>query len=76
LAFTVHVKLAVPLAPVESLAVTTTDDKPDVVGVPVISPDELIDSPAGKPVAEYVRERPPESVPEICRLTAVPTVVV
>ena len=47
----VQVKLAVPFAPVVSVAVTVTDEVPDAVGVPEIRPDELIDSPAGRPVA-------------------------
>ena len=51
-ALTVQLNEAVPLAPVVSLAVTVTDDVPAVVGVPEISPvEELIDSPAGRPVA-------------------------
>jgi hypothetical protein len=41
-----------PDAPVVSVAFTVTLDVPAVVGVPEISPvDELIDSPAGRPVA-------------------------
>ncbi len=49
---TAHVKLAVPLAPVVSVAVTVTLLDPAVVGVPEISPvEELIDRPAGKPEA-------------------------
>ena len=51
-AFTVQLKVAVPAAPVVSVAVTVTLDEPAVVGVPVIRPDEeLMDSPAGRPVA-------------------------
>ena len=50
--FTVQVNEAVPSAPVVSVAVTVTLDVPAVVGVPEISPvEELIDSPAGRPVA-------------------------
>src|SRR5262249_41381949 len=47
-----------------------------VVGVPEISPvPELIDRPAGRPVAPYVSVCPDaESVACICRLTAGPTV--
>ena len=41
-----------PLAPVLSLAVTVTELEAAVVGVPVIRPEELIDRPAGRPVAE------------------------
>ena len=49
---TVQVKVADPDAPVVSVAVTVTVDVPAVVGVPEISPDEeLMDSPAGSPVA-------------------------
>ena len=41
-----------PDAPVLSLAVTVTQDVPAAVGVPEISPvEELIDRPAGSPVA-------------------------
>ena len=48
----VQVKAAVPLAPVVSVAVTVTLEVAAVVGVPEISPVvELIDSPAGRPVA-------------------------
>ncbi len=52
LVLTVQLNEAVPEAPVPSLAVTVTVDEPAVVGVPVIRPDELMDSPAGRPVAE------------------------
>jgi len=56
---TVHVNDALPEVPVVSLAVTVTLLDPTVVGVPLISPLELlIDRPAGSPVAEYVRVWP------------------
>ena len=43
---------AVPEAPVVSVAVTVTAELPDAVGVPEITPVEvLIDRPAGRPVA-------------------------
>jgi hypothetical protein len=74
--FTVQVKLADPLAPVESVALTVTRSAPAVVGAPDIRPEELIESPAGRPVEENVRLAPPESVADICRLTDDPTVVV
>jgi len=49
---TVQVKEVDPDAPVVSVAVTVTVDVPAVVGVPEIRPDEeLMDSPAGSPVA-------------------------
>ena len=49
---TVQVNDAVPDGPVESVAVTVTDEVPAVVGVPEIRPVEaLIDRPAGSPVA-------------------------
>ena len=49
---TVQVKLALPAAPVVSVAVTVTLELPAVVGVPEIRPvEELIDSPAGRPEA-------------------------
>ena len=52
LAFSVQVKVAVPDAPVVSVAVTVTDELPTVVGVPVIRPVlALMLSPAGRPVA-------------------------
>jgi hypothetical protein len=77
-ALTVQVKEALPLAPVESVAVTVTEDEPEAVGVPEIRPvDELIDKPAGSPLAEYVNVWPEvESLAETCRLAAVPTVAV
>jgi hypothetical protein len=65
-----------PDAPVESFAVTVTFEVPALVGVPEIRPDELIDNPAGKPDAEYVKVCPAaESVACTCSpLIAVPTV--
>ena len=48
---TVQPNVVEPLAGPEE-AVTVTVEVPAVVGVPVISPEELIDSPAGRPVAE------------------------
>jgi hypothetical protein len=62
---------------VVSVAVTVTLAAPAVVGVPEIRPDELMDSPAGSPVAVSVSVWPDaESVALTCRLTAVPTVEV
>src|ERR1700722_8360632 len=76
-ALTVQPNAAVPAAPVASLAVTTTLDEPAVVGVPVIRPAELMESPAGRPVAVKVSVWPAaESVALICLLTAVPVVAV
>ena len=50
---TVQLNVAEPDAPVPSLAVTVALPVPVAVGVPEISPvEELIDSPAGSPVAE------------------------
>src|ERR1700727_401557 len=73
----VQAKLAEPVAPVVSVAVTVTFDVAAVVGVPVIRPEELIDRPAGSPLAEKVRVWPEaESVPWTCRLAAVPAVPV
>ncbi len=58
LAFSVQVKVAVPDAPVVSVAVTVMDELPTVVGVLVIRPVlELMLSPAGRPVALYVSVR-------------------
>jgi hypothetical protein len=52
---TVQKKEAVPVWPDGSVAVTVTDDVPGVVGVPLMVPVvELIDSPAGRPVADHV----------------------
>ena len=51
--FTVHVNDVDPVAPVVSLAKTVTLLVPAAVGVPEIRPVlELIDRPAGRPVAE------------------------
>ena len=47
----VQLKVAEPDA-VPEVAVTVTVEVPVVVGVPVISPEELIDRPAGRPDAE------------------------
>src|ERR1700722_2850398 len=52
LALVVQVKVDEPDAPVPSRAVTVTLLVPAAVGVPEISPvEELIDRPAGRPVA-------------------------
>ena len=60
-----------------SVAVTVTVLLAAVVGVPEIRPEELIVSPAGRPVAEKVSVCPDcESVAETCKLVAVPTVPV
>ncbi len=49
---TVQLNEADPEAPVVSFAVTVTLEVPAVVGVPEIRPvEELMDSPAGRPVA-------------------------
>src|SRR3981081_4419671 len=49
---TVQLNVAEPGAPVVSVAVTVTLLLPAVVGVPEISPvEELMDTPAGSPVA-------------------------
>jgi len=47
-------RLSVAEADVPAVAVTTTEKVPDAPGVPVIAPAELIDSPAGRPVAVHV----------------------
>ena len=47
----VQVNDAEPDAPVESVAVTVTLKVPAALGVPVIRPEEEIDSPVGRPVA-------------------------
>ncbi len=48
---------------------------PAVVGVPLMTPDELIDSPGGSPVAENVYGGVPPLADSV-RLVAVPTVPV
>ena len=56
---TFHVKVADPLKPAPSVAFTVTEHVHGVVGVPVIEPvEELIDRPAGSPVADHVRVAP------------------
>jgi hypothetical protein len=70
---TVHVNVVWPAAPDVSVAVTVTVADPEAVGVPVIRPLELIDSPAGRPVAEKVGLPPPESVAASCNDTPEPT---
>ena len=51
----VHVSAAEPACPVLSEATIRTEAEPGVVGVPVIVPvEELIDRPAGSPVADQV----------------------
>src|ERR1700729_3742056 len=55
----VQVKEAVPEKPPPSVAVMTTEFDPAEVGVPVMVPvPELMDSPAGSPVADQVRVAP------------------
>src|SRR5687767_13172277 len=51
---TVHVNVVLPVRDAESVAVTVTEDVPVAVGVPLTRPEELIDRPAGRPVAENV----------------------
>ena len=52
---TVQLKVADPLKPAPSVAFTVTEHVHGVVGVPVIEPvEELIDRPAGSPVADQV----------------------
>lgn len=47
-----QLNVAVPVAPVVSVAVTVTELVPVVAGVPEIRPvAELIDNPAGNPLA-------------------------
>ncbi len=56
---TVQENVAEPFAPLGSPAVTVTDEVPGVVGVPLMVPeDPLIDSPAGRPVADQVKVAP------------------
>ena len=48
---TSHSNPAVPDAPLVSRALTVTVRDPDVVGVPEIKPETLIDSPGGSTLA-------------------------
>ena len=73
-AATVHDTVTCPDDPYASFAVTTTDEVPAAVGVPVIAPvDAPIDKPAGNPVAEYVNDSFPVSLAATCIDTAEPT---
>src|SRR5690242_2699183 len=73
----VQLNVALPEALVLSFAVTVELNVPAADGVPEMRPVEaLIARPVGRPVALQVSARPPESVPLICRLFAVPTVPV
>ena len=66
----------VPKALVESVTLMVTEYEPAVVGVPLIDPVEaLIDSPAGRPVAAYVKVEATESDAWICTLATVLAVV-
>ena len=47
-------RLSVAVADVPAVAVKATEKVPDALGVPVIAPAELIESPAGRPVAVHV----------------------
>jgi hypothetical protein len=49
--WTVHVKVTEPAVFDVDVAVTVTWEVPAVVGVPEMSPEELMLSPAGSPVA-------------------------
>jgi len=68
---TVHVKVAVPDWPDRSVAVSVIEQAHGAVGVPEMVPVEvLIDSPAGRPVADQVNDDTPvwESVAELARV--------
>ena len=55
----VQAKLVDPAKPAPSVAVTVTEETPGVVGVPVMTPVEvLMASPVGKPVADQVSVAP------------------
>ena len=57
---TFHVNVAVAVSVCESVAVTVTEQAQGADGVPVTAPVvELIESPAGSPVAENVTAFPP-----------------
>jgi hypothetical protein len=71
----VQVNDAVAEAPVVSATVKVTWLVPAVVGVPEISPVELIDRPGGRPAMTKASVCPPaESFALSCRRAAVPTV--
>jgi hypothetical protein len=74
----VHVNEVLPEALAGSVAVTVTVALAAFVGVPEISPPELIVNPVGNPVAVYVQLHGVllGSVAAICRLTVCPAVVV
>ncbi|GIH18023.1 hypothetical protein Raf01_61950 [Rugosimonospora africana] len=73
---TVQLNDVEPEAPVVSVAVTTTVDVPEVVGVPLIRPPVLMDSPEGRPVAVNRSVWPDaESDALICNDTPVPATV-
>jgi hypothetical protein len=68
--WTVHVNDAVPVVLDVEVAVTVTEKVPGLaVIVPEMSPEELMDRPAGSPAAVYVRDRDAESVADICSET-------
>src|SRR5690348_4979614 len=48
---TTKLKVASPVAPAASVAVTVTDDVPAAVGVPEMTPEPEISRPAGRPLA-------------------------
>ena len=74
---TVQVKVADPEAPVESVAVSVTEQVHGAVGVPLIVPvDELIERPAGRPVADHVKDVMPDSESVAELVTAVMAVPV
>ena len=55
----VQAKAVEAVWPPKSVALSTTDDAPGVVGVPVIAPvEELIAKPVGRPVADQVSTAP------------------
>ena len=64
----VQAKVAEPVAPEVSVAVTVTDDEPPVLGLPVMVPlAALIDSPAGRPVADQLMVAAEVSVAKMAR---------
>jgi hypothetical protein len=76
-ALTVQVNDAVPVPPRASAAATVTLNVPHLVGQPVITPAEVIDTPGGRPVALSVGATPAFwSGPDVAsrNQTGVPTV--
>ena len=73
-AATWKLKDAEPVAPVESVALTVTDDVPAVVGVPETTPAADIARLAGRPVAVHLYGAVPPVAVRVSGAMAVPAV--